>query len=118
MHAGFDAHLVGEASAPSIGPGDGLLVLSASGQTPVSTHLARLAADLGASVVAITADGASPLVQIADVVVSIEVSGSAQFGGSLFEQSALVLFDALIIELTRDDPQAHEQMRRRHTNLE
>jgi 6-phospho-3-hexuloisomerase len=39
MHVGFETHLVGEATAPSIGPGDHPLMLSASGEAPISLHL-------------------------------------------------------------------------------
>lgn len=108
----------GKVTAPSISEGDRLLMLSASGETPVSLHLARRAAELGAQVVAITTRADSSLAVIADVVVAVPVHGSRQFGGSLFEQASLVLFDALIIDLTRDDADAYAVMRRRHTNLE
>ena len=43
MHVGFDAHAVGEATAPSIGADDGIVIISGSGETPVTVHLARLA---------------------------------------------------------------------------
>jgi 6-phospho-3-hexuloisomerase len=118
MHLGVDVHLTGEVTAPSIGDGDWLLMLSASGETPVSLHVARRAADAGAGLLAITTRDDSTLAAMADIVVAVPASGSAQFGGSLFEQSALILLDALVIDLTRDDPDAHRLMRLRHTNLE
>jgi 6-phospho-3-hexuloisomerase len=118
VHVGFDVHLTGEVTAPSIGVGDCLLMLSASGETPVSLYLARRAADEGAHVFAITTREDSSLAGIADVVGAIPAASSRQFGGSLFEQASLVLLDALIFDLTRDDPQAYEAMSQRHTNLE
>ena len=94
-------------------------MLSASGETPVSLHLARRAADLGARVLAITTrEDSSLAAAIADVVVAVPAHSSRQFGGSLFEQASLILLDALIIDLTQDDPHAYEVMRQRHTNLE
>ena len=93
-------------------------MLSASGETPISLHLARRAADLGARVLAITTREDSSLAAIADVVVAVPAHSSSQFGGSLFEQASLILLDALIIDLTQDDPHAYEVMRQRHTNLE
>lgn len=39
MHIGLDAHAVGEATAPSIAEGDALLVISGSGETPVTLHI-------------------------------------------------------------------------------
>jgi 6-phospho-3-hexuloisomerase len=95
-----------------------LLMLSASGETPVSLHLARRAAGNGAHVFAITTREDSSLVEIADVVVAIPATPSRQFGGSLFEQASLVLLDALIFDLTRGDPCVYEVMSQRYTNLE
>ena len=83
-----------------------------------SWHLGRRAADLGARVFAITTREDSSLAAIADVVLAVPANNSRQFGGSLFEEASLILLDALIIDLTRDDPHAYEIMRQRHTNLE
>jgi 6-phospho-3-hexuloisomerase len=45
MHLGRPAHFVGEATAPSIRAGDGLCLVSGSGNTSVSVHFARIAKD-------------------------------------------------------------------------
>ncbi|MGV9293911.1 SIS domain-containing protein [Amycolatopsis sp. NPDC003676] len=118
MHVGFDAHAVGEATAPSIAPGDGMVVLSGSGETPVTLHFARLAAGLGARLLVVTANGGSTLSGLADAVIEVPAAGTGQFGGSLFEQSALLLLDAVILGLTADDPQAYAVMSARHANLQ
>ena len=118
MHVGFDAHAVGETTAPSIAEGDGLVIISGSGETPVTLHLARLARDYGARMLAITTRADSTLAGLADVVIEVPTAGTRQFGGSLFEQSALLLLDALILDLTDDDPHAHAAMHARHANLE
>jgi hypothetical protein len=47
-----------------------------------------------------------------------QARGTGQFGGTLFEQSALLLLDALILDLTARDPQAHSAMQARHANLQ
>jgi 6-phospho-3-hexuloisomerase len=118
MHVGFDVHMTGEVTAPAIRAGDSLLMLSASGETPVSVHLARRAADAGAQVLAVSTRDDSSLAAIADTVVAIPAHGSGQFGGSLFEQASLLLLDALMLDLTGAEPAAYEVMSRRHTNLE
>jgi len=118
MHLGFDVHVVGETTAPSIAARDGLLMLSSSGETPVSLHLSQLAADTGARILAVTTRPDSSLAAMADVVVPVPIPASKQFGGSLFEQAALMLLDALILDLTSGDPHAYDLMQRRHTNLE
>lgn len=118
MHVGFDAHAVGEATAPSIDKGDGLVVISGSGETPVTLHLTRVALDYGAEVLAVTTRVNSTLAQHAHAVIEVPTTGSGQFGGTLFEQSALLLLDAVILDITAGDQQAYAAMRARHTNLE
>jgi 6-phospho-3-hexuloisomerase len=118
MHAGFEAHAVGEPTAPSIGEGDGLIMLSGSGETPVTLHLARLALSFGAHMLALTTRADSTLAGLADVVVEVPTQGTGQFGGSLFEQSALLLIDAIILDITGGDPRTFAVMKTRHTNLQ
>lgn len=118
MHIGRKVHFVGEASAPSIRKNDGLLILSASGQTPTSLSFAQIAKSEGATVVALTVKPDSPLAAIADVTFHIPVEATAQFGGSLFEQCSLIVLDSLILRLTAGMPDAHKTMQYRHTNLQ
>jgi 6-phospho-3-hexuloisomerase len=118
MHAGFQAHAVGEATAPSIGRDDGLVVISHSGETPVTIYQARLALESGARVLALTRNVSCTLASLAETVVEVPTAVSRQFSGSLFEQSALLLLDALVLEITADDPHAHAAMNARHTNLQ
>jgi 6-phospho-3-hexuloisomerase len=114
MHLGFDAHAVGEATAPALGDGDGLLAVSGSGETPMTLHVAGLARGFGARVLAVTTRGDSSLARLADAVVEIPTTGTVQFGGSLFEQCALLALDALAVDLGGD----HVEMAARHTNLQ
>lgn len=118
MHAGFDTHAVGEATAPAIGPGDGLVMISGSGETPVMLHLTRLALGVGAHILAVTTQPDSALAGLADTVLTVPISRSDQFGGSLFEQSTLLLLDALVLAVTSGDADAHAAMHARHTNLQ
>jgi 6-phospho-3-hexuloisomerase len=118
MHIGLDAHAVGEATAPSIAEGDALLVISGSGETPVTLHLARLAVGSGARLLAVTTRADSTLTRLAHAIIEVPTAGTRQFGGSLFEQSALLLLDAVILDITARDPQAHAAMHARHTNLQ
>jgi len=118
MHIGFEAHAVGEATAPSIGEGDGLLVFSGSGETPVTIHLARLAAGFRARLLAVTGCADSALAGLADAVIEVPTAETRQFGGALFEQSALLLFDAVVLDVTAGDRKAYAAMHARHTNLQ
>jgi 6-phospho-3-hexuloisomerase len=51
-------------------------------------------------------------------VVEVPATGTGQFGGTLFEQSALLLLDAVILELTAGGSAAYAAMQARHTNLQ
>ncbi len=118
MHIGRSAHFVGEATAPAIRAGDGLLLASGSGETTISVHFAGIAKAEGAHIVLITRAPSSPLAKLADCVLIAPIEMTAQFGGSLFEQTSLILLDAIVLELMQRIPDAHQTMRIRHTNLE
>jgi 6-phospho-3-hexuloisomerase len=118
MHLERPVHFVGEVSAPSIRAGDALLVISGSGETPVSVGFARIAKQEKAKVVTLTHKLKAPLAQVADVVLHVPVETTAQFGGSLFEQSCLILLDSVVLSLAAKLPDAHRTMLHRHTNLQ
>ena len=118
MHMGRPAHFVGEATAPSIRAGDGLCLVSGSGKTPVTVHFAKTAKDEGAKIALITREPDSALAQIADCVLHAPIETTRQFGGSLFEQTTLILLDAIVLELMQTVPDPHRAMLSRHTNLQ
>ena len=118
MHLGHTVHCVGEVSAPSIRKGNALLIISGSGETPISVNFARLAKSEGAYVVTLTYKPEGTLASIADLVLPVPIEATAQFGGSLFEQSCLILLDSVVLALVARLPGAHETMLYRHTNLQ
>jgi 6-phospho-3-hexuloisomerase len=118
MHMGRPAHFVGEATAPSIRTGDGLLLVSGSGNTPVTLHFARIAKDEGAEIALITREPDGALAKFAATVLHIPIEATAQFGGSRFEQTSLILLDAVVLDLMRAVPDPHRLMLNRHTNLQ
>jgi len=111
-------HFLGEVTAPSVRAGDGLLIISGSGQTPVSVGFAEIARSEGAQVILLTHKPESKLAGIADIVLPVPVQETAQFGGSLFEQCCLILLDSVILDLTARIPDAHSLMWHRHTNMQ
>jgi 6-phospho-3-hexuloisomerase len=56
---------------------------------------------------ALTTRADSTLAGLADVVIEVPTDGTGQFGGSLFEQGALLLIDALVLDLTCGDPRTY-----------
>jgi len=126
MHLGFTVHVVGEATAPAIDSGDLLLVASGSGTTEGIVRAVRKAAEVGASTVAITADATSIIAELATVTITIpaakkldrDSASSAQYAGSLFEQSVVITGDALFHALWKASGQSADELWPRHSNLE
>jgi 6-phospho-3-hexuloisomerase len=118
MHVGFATHVVGEAMVPAVVLGDGLIAISATGETPTTIHFARLARDLGAQILAVTSRADSTLASVAETRIELPTSGTEQSGGTLFEQSALLVLDALVLDITAGDPRSYALMQTRHANLQ
>ena len=127
MHLGLHTYVVGETTTPAIGPDDCLVVCSASGRTQVAVLVSREAKKVGAQVVAVTADPDSPIATTADIVLVLDAphkkapdagQPSAQYAGSLFEQSLLAQGDAMILMLMHRRGTTEEHIRRRHTKFE
>ncbi|MET4583433.1 6-phospho-3-hexuloisomerase [Conyzicola nivalis] len=126
MHLGLTAHVVCDATAPAIESGDLLLVASGSGTTPGIVHAAQTASEVGASVVAITADAASALALASTVAVVVpaarkldrDSAASTQYAGSLFEQSVVVVGDALFHAMWKASGLSADDLWPRHSNLE
>jgi 6-phospho-3-hexuloisomerase len=74
--------------------------------------------EYGARLLAVTTRADSTLARHAHAVIEVPIAGSGQFGGTLFEQSALLLLDAVVLEITAGDPRAYAVMQARHTNLQ
>lgn len=126
MHLGYQVYVVGETITPSIKAGDLLIACSGSGYTGNVLAIAATAKKIGVRVVVVTVKAKSPLGEIADLVVEIEAAAkqdhshqvSKQFAGSLFEQSTLLLFDALFQFLAQSSNKNAHTLWALHTNLE
>jgi len=125
MHLGLLAQVVGETTTPAVPEGALLLAVSASGETATTCALAASARAQGVRVAAVTASPGSSLAAAAHHLVVIPAAGgqggpaaSKQFGGSLFEQSALILLDAVALDLQRRLGRSGAEMKARHATLE
>lgn len=127
MHMGFNAYVVGETVTPGIGPDDLLIIGSGSGETQSLATMARKAKQLGASVVTVTIHPDSMLGSLSDFSVKLPGTPKEQKNAdgvtiqpmaSLFEQTLIVLYDAVILGLMDQKDQSSRQMFGRHANLE
>lgn len=126
MHLGFKVYVTGEIVTPAITSGDLLIAGSGSGTTTSILNAAEKAVKAGAKVVTISTTSESPLAALSDHVTVIPAAQkqdhgspiSQQYAGSLFEQSVLILTDAIIQTLWRIDGTPAEELWKRHANLE
>lgn len=118
MHLGYRSHFVGDVTAPSVRDGDAILFISGSGTTPATVRWAKTARCEGACVGAITSDLNSDLAQLADFALHLRTDHTRQFGGSLFEQSSLIVLDSITMHLAGQNVDAKKTMAHRHSNLQ
>jgi len=126
VHLGFKTYVVGEAITPAIQKGDLLIACSGTGETKKVILDSKTSKEVGAKVLVFSADISSILATSADYTVIFsgstnkysKKSRSIQFGGSLFEQSLLIILDSLIYYLQMNLGIDDWEMKRIHTNLE
>ena len=126
MHLGLEVHVVGEVTTPAIADGDVLLTASGSGTTSGIVAAARTAVDAGARVAAITTAADSPLADLAEAVLVVPAAdkqdrsgtASAQYAGGLFEQTVVLLGDAVFHALWKRSGADADELWPRHANLE
>ena len=125
MQLGKQTYVVGETTTPSIGGGDLLIAISGSGETGAVVLMADGAKRASAQLAAVTANPDGKLAQLADQIVllptqhKLQGSGSRQYGGSLFEQSTLLLFETMVSMLAAGDAgTGFASLAKRHANLE
>lgn len=125
MHLGLRVHVVGDVTTPSIAKEDLLLIGSRSGETEGLLALTRRAEPIGPRTVIISASPESLLASSANLLVVLptwpkiaETRPSVQPIGSLFEQSLLVLLDALVLHLMETLGVEAALMAGRHANIE
>lgn len=126
MHVGLNAYVVGETVTPNLEPDDIFIVGSGSGETQSLAAMTKKAKSIGATVVAVTINPDSTIGKLAGIKIEIpaQAKGEGNSGksiqpmGSLFEQSLLLFYDAVILRLMEKKELDSEMMYGRHANLE
>lgn len=127
MHMGIDAYVVGETVTANLEQGDLLIIGSGSGETNTLIPIAEKAKKLGGSIALITTSPESTLGRLADIIVPLpgaqkDKSNSDYYTiqpmGSLFEQTMLLFYDALILKFMDIKGLDSKKMYGKHANLE
>ncbi|WP_027416672.1 6-phospho-3-hexuloisomerase [Aneurinibacillus terranovensis] len=127
MHMGLNTYVVGETVTPNLEKGDILIIGSGSGETKSLVSMAEKAKSLDGTVAVVTIFPESTIGQLADIVVKLPGSPkdksdsgykTIQPMGSLFEQTLLLFYDAVILRFMEKKGLDSATMFGRHANLE
>lgn len=125
MQIGCQSYVVGETTTPSVEKGDLLIVASASGETQSVCNAADDGARQGADVIVITGSQEStlsrnhePLIRVHAATKFSASEASIQPLGSLFEQMLLMIFDSVILKMSRRNIDSNKEMAERHASIE
>ena len=135
MHLGLSVYVVGDTTTPAIRPGDLLLSISGSGETPSVRVVAEEAKRRGARLASLTATPDSSLALLSDLVVYVpshvvrsgeedylarQVAGAHEPLtplGTAFEMMALVLCDSIVVALMQQLRRTEDDMAAKHSTL-
>lgn len=127
MHMGIDAYAVGETVTANLEKDDLLIIGSGSGETKTLVSIAEKAKSLGGTVAAVTISPDSTIGKFADIIIKLPGSPKDQSEseyktiqpmGSLFEQTMLLFYDALILRFMEKKGLDSTKMYGKHANLE
>lgn len=128
FHMGRNVAVVGDMTAPAIGPGDLFLVTVGPGEISTALALLGVAKAAGAKILFLTAQPSGRGAAFADFVLLIPAQtmaddqGAAATSvlpmGSLYEGALFVIFEVMVIKLRDRLGITPEAMRANHTNLE
>lgn len=135
-HLGLHSYVLGETITPPVKKDDIVVAISGSGTTQIVVAAAEAAKKMGAIIVAVTSYPDSPLGKLADLI--LFVPGRTKVAviddyfarqvlglheplsplGTLFEDTAMVVLDAVIADLMRRLGKNEQELAKRHANIE
>lgn len=135
MHLGFTVFVVGETTTPAVNPGDLVLAISGSGETPSIVSLGKIAKDLNSTLITITSNPDSTLARMSDITVQIRGRAKDSIEGYLerhmkgnyrtltpmgttFEISTMIFLDSVIAELMVLIDATEDDLKKRHSVFE
>ncbi|MFD0827760.1 6-phospho-3-hexuloisomerase [Neobacillus sp. M.A.Huq-85] len=127
MHMGVDAYVVGETVTANMEKDDLLIIASGSGETKGLVSMAEKARKIGGKVAAVTIFPDSTIGSLANFAVKLPGAPKDQSEsdfktiqpmGSLFEQTLLLFFDAVILRFMNKKGLNSHTMYGKHANLE
>ncbi|WP_138418743.1 6-phospho-3-hexuloisomerase [Aquibacillus sediminis] len=128
MHMGIDAYVLGETVTPNFEENDMLIIGSGSGETKGLVTIAEKATSIGGKVAAVTLAPESTIGKQADFTITLPGAPKSRTDntnyktiqpmGSLFEQTLLLFYDAVILRFMEKKGLDTNKMYGKHANLE
>jgi 6-phospho-3-hexuloisomerase len=127
MHLGYRVYFCGETITPAIEPGDLLMVLSGSGETPSTLEAVKVAKRRKAFTFAVVGNIDSRIALLVDSCIHLPGTTklrresephSLQMAGSLFEQAAFIFLEAIILTLHQEPLEKVDSFSPRHAVIE
>ncbi|MFJ9382498.1 6-phospho-3-hexuloisomerase [Peribacillus sp. NPDC101481] len=127
MHMGIDSYVIGDTVTPNFEKEDILIIGSGSGETKSLVSMAEKAKSIGGKIATVTIFPDSTIGQFADITIKLPGSPKDQSEGdyktiqpmgSLFEQTLLLFYDAVILRFMEKKGLDTNKMYGRHANLE
>lgn len=125
MHIGLSVYAVGDVITPAVAVGDFLVVISGSGRTAVTRTITERALAAGGQACLVSSEREGPIASLVHHVLVIPGKTRAREGettsiqpmGSLFDQSAHLVLDAICVLLMEKLGGKETDLETRHTNL-
>lgn len=119
VQMGFDVHFVGDMTTPFVNSDDVVIIVSNTGETMSVVQTANIVRRVGAKVIAVTSNPNSKLGHASNILLEVghvkdEMKKRLAPLGTIFEDAALVLFDALVPLIMDRMDQNEASLRRRH----
>jgi len=127
MHLGYKVYFCGETITPAIEPGDMLVVLSGSGETPSTLEAVKATKRRKAFTFAIVGNIESRIASAVDRYIHLPGTTklrrdfephSLQMAGSLFEQAVFIFLEAIIMILHQERVEGVDNFSPRHAVIE
>ncbi|MDC3418209.1 6-phospho-3-hexuloisomerase [Aquibacillus salsiterrae] len=127
MHMGIESHVIGETTTPNFEKDDLLIIGSGSGETKYLVSIAEKAKKIGGKIAVVTLNPDSTIGNLADLTLKLpgalkdqteSTYKTVQPMGSLFEQTLLLVYDAIILRFMEKKGLNSNNMYGKHANLE
>ncbi len=123
VQLGIESYVIGESITPSLKKNDLLIAISGSGETKFTKMIVNDAKKIKLKICAITSNDKSSIAKSSSLIVKLNAKTksnkkqSLEPMGSLFEQSAFIYLDSIVLVLMKRLGKKEKYMKKRHSRI-